>query len=224
MATVVIDIVNRARARVGLGDISSADFMNSLEAEPRQQRQMFNDLYKQIVESEPEDLISNYVITTIAGQRLYTLPFEARFISSERALILDGNSKGSCIHRESADRIQRLYPAYDYPEGSVQSWYIDPDTRDLAFFYLPSEIINVQFKAVSNEYTITADDTTACSDLGDDFIYYSLIYLIYKDRQMPLGEVGSTAEEQASIAWTRYYCKNNYRFSRPERSDFTFRP
>jgi hypothetical protein len=224
MATVVIDIVNRARTRVGLGDISSADFMNSLEAEPRQQRQMFNDLYKQIVESESEDLVGNHVITTVVGQRLYPLPFETRFISSDKAMILDGNRKRLLIYRESPDHIQRLYPDFDYPEGNITNWYIDPDTRDLAFFYVPNEITRIQFRAVGNQYTITADDTTACSDLGDNFIYYSMIYFIYKDRQMPLGEVGSTAEEQASIAWTRYCSKNNYRLSNTERPDFTFRP
>ena len=188
MVAKVIDLINKARARLGLENLVYLDFDNStVNRDCVGGRAEFDAAYRKMILSGSIDFSRNITMTTTAGVQEYTLPTpldESTQIDSRNVQIQGGTDVMENISYIPLDEVLLAYPDLSQiPQGKLSRWFIsyttDSVVKKLRFINTPDDTYTLSINFNVRPSTPTGNNNTACGYAGDNYlidhmyVYYS---------------------------------------------------
>lgn len=200
MADSIINIVNRARGRVGFIPLQTGDFDSSSERAPLEARNYALRNLKQIEVCTGEDQKIVSDVTTAASVNEYTLPCAPNRLGEIQVYSISASDDDDIpLIYQTEKQIKQQYNGdfTEIPEGDIYGWFLKttstPADKRLAFVNVPDGVYTIRFwHYVDITTTITSTALTTWDAVGD----IALEDMIYADIEFSNGNL-SLAEAKA---------------------------
>jgi len=214
MVTEVLTLVNNARNRAGLTDMTASDFNSGVQREHLVLRSEFKNSYSALVRLGGEEFRKTFTITTADGTNGYSLGFDCKDLSTVQLYVqtAPNNIQPYRLLYITEDEARALYPNLgDIPEGIPTSWFISTtgtaSTKTVYFINKPDGIYTILGYQQELASSLAANDNTACNEIGDDYIESKLVAIIRRSQGF---DDYIEYEKEADEALKQYLAKEHH--------------
>ena len=210
MARQVLEIVNEAQNLIKDAALYVAsDFDSGTQSDQREVKTIFNTAYKYLVSKQHEDFRYEYDLTTVNGQKIYSLPTTLYLTNTDQVRLISSTLGESYylqyLTEEEAENLAPN-PAVDInTTGKPFYWFLNTTstagTKELRFMPTSDAAYTIRFYLQTVPTALTANQLTACNERGDEWLKLELAWRLLFSRGFAQYEMYKIDAENA---WKDY--------------------
>jgi hypothetical protein len=177
----VLTIVNKARNRLGLTNMTASEFDSGTQREHLVLRAEFQNVYNKLVRLKGEEFRKTFTLSTSDGVNGYSLGFDSQDLSTVQLYVQSApnNIQPYQLIYITEDEARRQYPNLaDIPEGIPSTFFIATTnteaTKLVYFINKPDGIYSILGYQMVDPSSLSSSNDTACTALGDEYLESSL--------------------------------------------------